>query len=148
VSEKPSYPGNSIMVRPNGPLICSSDASVTIQDADGNLIAQEKELALCRCGQSQNKPFCDGSHKKSEFEAGQEFTDERGEDLPEQPSQHGELVISVKPDAMLLIKSPLTLFSRDGKSVTTRTKGALCRCGASNNKPFCDRQHKQCGFKG
>ena len=136
------------MVRPNGPLICSSDASVTIQDADGNLIAQEKELALCRCGQSQNKPFCDGSHKKAEFEAGQEFTDERGEDLPEQPSQHGELVISVKPDAMLLIKSPVTLFSRDGRSVSTRTKGALCRCGASNNKPFCDRQHKQCGFKG
>ena len=145
MSEKPSYPGNSIMVRPNGPLICSSELYVTIQDADGNLIAQEKELALCRCGQSQNKPFCDGSHKKTEFEAGQEFTDERGEDLPE---QHGELVISVKPDAMLLIKSPLTLFSRDWKSVTTRTKGALCRCGASNNKPFCDRQHKQCGFKG
>ena len=139
------------MVRPNGPLICSSDANVTIQDADGNLIAQAKELALCRCGQSQNKPFCDGSHKKVEFEAVQEFTDERGEDLPEQPSQpsqHGELVITVKPDAMLLIKSPVTLFSRDGRSVTTRTKGALCRCGASNNKPFCDRQHKQCGFKG
>jgi CDGSH-type Zn-finger protein len=133
------------MVRPNGPLICSSDTNVTIQDADGNLITQAKELALCRCGQSQNKPFCDGSHKKAEFEAGQEFTDERGEDLPE---QHSELVITVKPDAMLLIKSPVTLFSRDGRSVTTRTKGALCRCGASNNKPFCDRQHKQCGFKG
>jgi len=133
------------MVRPNGPLICSSDVNVTIQDADGNLIAQEKELALCRCGQSQNKPFCDGSHKKAEFEARQEFTDERGEDLPE---QQGELIITVKPDAMLLIKSPVTIFSRNGRSVTTRTKGALCRCGASNNKPFCDRQHKQCGFKG
>lgn len=136
------------MVRPNGPLICSSDTNVTIQDADGNLITQGKELALCRCGQSKNKPFCDGSHKKTAFEAGQEFTDERAEDLPEQPSQHGELVITVKSDAMLLIKSPVTLFSRDGRSVTTRTKGALCRCGASNNKPFCDRQHKQCGFKG
>ena len=145
MSEKPSYPGNSIMVRPNGPLICTSDVHVTVQDSDQNLIAQEKELALCRCGQSQNKPFCDGSHKKSEFEAGQAFADERSETLP---SQHGELVITVKPDAMLLIKSPVTLFSRDGKSMTTRTKGALCRCGASDNKPFCDRQHKQCGFKG
>ena len=145
MSEKPSYPGNTIMVRPNGPLICGSDINVTIQDDDGNVIAQEKELALCRCGQSANKPFCDGSHKKSEIEFAQEFIDERSEKLP---PQHDELIIVVKPDAMLLIKSPVTIFSRDGKSVTTRTKGALCRCGASNNKPFCDRQHKQCGFKG
>ena len=132
------------MVRPNGPLICGSDVQVTIQDADGNIIAQEKELALCRCGQSKNKPFCDGSHKASEADLEQEFTDEKSEPLPE---QHGELVITVKADAMLLIKSPVTLFSRSGQSVTTRTKGALCRCGASDNKPFCDSHHKQCGFK-
>ena len=145
MSEKPSYPGNSIMVRPNGPLICSSDTNVTIQNADGVIIANDKELALCRCGHSNNKPFCDGSHKQNSFEAEQEFTDERSEVLPE---QHGELILAVKPDAMLLIKSPVTIFSRSGCSVTTRTKGALCRCGASENKPFCDRQHKQCGFKG
>lgn len=145
MSEKPSYPGNTIMVRPNGPLICSSEVNVTIQDEDGNIIAKEKELALCRCGQSANKPFCDGSHKKSKIASPQNFTDERIEDLP---MQQDELLIIVKPDAMLLIKSPVTIFSRDGKSVTTRTKGALCRCGASENKPFCDRQHKQCNFKG
>jgi len=144
VSEKPHYPGNTIMVRPNGPLICSSDVNVTIQDPDNNIIAQEKELALCRCGQSANKPFCDGSHKNNEFKAPQEFVDERSEALP---IQHGELFITVKPDAMLLIKSPVTIFSRSGQSVTTRTKGALCRCGVSENKPFCDRQHTKCGFK-
>ncbi|MEJ5263154.1 MAG: CDGSH iron-sulfur domain-containing protein [Ignavibacterium sp.] len=27
----------------------------------------QKVIALCRCGQSSNKPFCDGSHKKCEF---------------------------------------------------------------------------------
>jgi len=146
MSDKPHYPGNTIMVRPNGPLICGSELHVTIQDADGNLIKQEKELALCRCGHSQNKPFCDGSHKKNRFEAEQEFTDDRGADSL--PAEHGELLIKVRPDQMLVIKSPVTLFSRSGKSVTTRTKGALCRCGASKNKPFCDHQHKQCGFKG
>ena len=145
MSEKPSYPGNTIMVRPNGPLICGSTSQVTIQDSDGNIIRQEKELALCRCGQSNNKPFCDGSHKAIETELEQEFSDERSETLPE---HHGDLIITVKPDAMLLIKSPVTIFSRSGESVTTRSKGALCRCGASDNKPFCDRNHKQCGFKG
>ncbi|NNG14660.1 MAG: CDGSH iron-sulfur domain-containing protein [Gammaproteobacteria bacterium] len=145
MSEKPTYPGNTIMVRPDGPLICGSDSVVTVQYADGNLIAQEKELALCRCGGSANKPFCDGSHKRNGFQAGQEFTDERREDIA---GQGGELVITVKPNAMLSLKGPVTIFSRSGESVTTRSKGALCRCGASEKKPFCDASHKQCGFEG
>ena len=145
MSEKPSYPDNTIMVRPNGPLICGSEINVVIQDTDGNLIAKDKELALCRCGHSGNKPFCDGHHKKLEKEMEQEFVDERAEALTTPP---GELVINVKQDAMLIIKSPVTIFSRSGQSVTTRNKGALCRCGESNIKPFCDRGHSQCGFKG
>ena len=145
MSEKPSYPGNTIMVRPNGPLICGSELNVIIQDVDGNIIAKEKELALCRCGHSNNKPFCDGSHKKLAIDASQEFSDERKEELT---SPSSELVITVKPNAMLLIKSPVTIFSRSGLSVTTRNKGALCRCGESGSKPFCDRSHSQCGFKG
>lgn len=145
MNEKPSYPGNTIMVRPDGPLICASEQHVIIQDADGNLLAKEKELALCRCGQSANKPFCDGSHKTFSADLEQEFTDQRSEQIE---TEHGDLVINVKPDAMLLIKSPVTLFSRSGQSVTTRTKGALCRCGESSNKPFCDRSHTKCGFQG
>lgn len=144
LSEKPSYPGNTIMVRPDGPLICGSEHDVvTVQDADGNLLAREKEVALCRCGGSANKPFCDGSHKQNGFRAGQEFTDARSEDIT---GQNDALVITVKPDAMLLVKGPVTIFSRSGKSVTTRNRGALCRCGASENNPFCDARHKQIGF--
>lgn len=145
MSEKPSYPGNTIMVRPDGPLICGSETQLTVEDAEGIILAQEKELALCRCGGSANKPFCDGSHKKNGFQAGQEFTDERGEDIV---GRGGPLVITVKTNAMLSIKGPVTIFSRNGVSVTTRSKGALCRCGASANKPFCDASHKQCGFEG
>lgn len=134
------------MVRPDGPLICGSEEGVvTVQDTDGNLLAQAQELALCRCGGSANKPFCDGSHKQNGFRAEQEFSDERGEDIT---GQSGELVINVKPNAMLFLKGPVTIFSRSGRSVTTRCKGALCRCGASENKPFCDASHKQCGFEG
>jgi len=145
MSEKPSYPGNTIMVRPDGPLICTSESNVIVQDADGNVIQQDKELALCRCGQSANKPFCDGSHKHNDFEAEQTFSDEKAE---QGIDTSGDLVITVKDNAMLLIKSPVMIFSRDGKSVTQRSKGALCRCGASKNKPFCDISHKKCGFVG
>jgi CDGSH-type Zn-finger protein len=133
------------MVRPDGPLICVSDSAVIIQDTDGNLIRQDRDIALCRCGASANKPFCDGSHKTADFHGEQEFTDERATDIA---GHEGDLVITVKPNAMLSFNGPVTIFSRSGNSVTTRMRGALCRCGQSSKKPFCDVSHKQTAFKG
>lgn len=145
MSEKPAYPGNTIMLRPDGPLICGSEIAVIIQDADGNIIERSKDVALCRCGGSDNKPFCDGSHKRNGFQAEQEFTDKKSEGIS---GLQGELVVTVKLNAMLSIKGPVTIFSRSGQSVTTRTRAAICRCGQSANKPFCDISHKQHGFEG
>jgi CDGSH-type Zn-finger protein len=57
-----------IRVRENGPLVIQ--ASISVVDHQGNAfpIAPGKEtIALCRCGQSKNKPFCDGSHKTCGF---------------------------------------------------------------------------------
>lgn len=142
---KPAYPGNSIMVRPDGPLICKGEKDITLQNADSEVITKDKEFALCRCGLSKAKPFCDGSHKIEGFKSDQEFTDDRMEDIS---TDSGELIISVKENAMYILKGPVTIFSRSGLSVTTRTKGALCRCGQSAKKPFCDLNHKQCGFVG
>ena len=54
----------SIRVRDNGPLLV--EGPVTLVDAEGRPItipAGKPAIALCRCGQSQNKPFCDGAHK-------------------------------------------------------------------------------------
>ena len=57
-----------IRARENGPYLVSGPAILI--DADGNESAIEgKRLALCRCGGSQNKPFCDGTHRKIEFKA-------------------------------------------------------------------------------
>jgi CDGSH-type Zn-finger protein len=57
-----------IKVRDNGPYKVTGP--VTIVDADGNAFASpEGPIALCRCGQSQNKPFCDASHRVSGFDA-------------------------------------------------------------------------------
>jgi CDGSH-type Zn-finger protein len=144
-NKKPEFPGNSIMVRPDGPLICKGERAITLLDAAGELIISDKEFALCRCGLSQTKPFCDGTHKVEGFKSEQEFTDARTEDIS---ADSTELIIAVKENAMYSLKGPVTIFSRSGLSKTTRTKAALCRCGHSEKKPFCDVSHKQCGFSG
>lgn len=143
-SDKPNYPGNSIMVRPNGPLICKSDQEITLLNADNEVIRKEKELVLCRCGLSKNKPFCDSAHYQLPMLDAETFSDEREEDIT---GLEGELVITAKKNAMFSISGPVTIFTRDGLSKTTRTKAALCRCGESANKPFCDASHKKCNFE-
>ena len=53
-----------IKVMKNGPLLI--EGKVIITDEKGDVTETEgKMIALCRCGHSANKPFCDGSHKKA-----------------------------------------------------------------------------------
>ena len=63
----------TITVRNNGPLFISADeaAQVTLLDHEGNRIEPKpgKGIALCRCGASVNKPFCDGTHSRIGFQA-------------------------------------------------------------------------------
>lgn len=59
-----------IQIRDNGPLLVQG--SVALLDADGNaypLDPSKPAFALCRCGASNNRPFCDGSHKGCGFAA-------------------------------------------------------------------------------
>jgi CDGSH-type Zn-finger protein len=55
----------TIKVRDNGPLVV--DGEFTLTDAAGNEIPIVKR-ALCRCGGSTTKPFCDGTHSKIGFQ--------------------------------------------------------------------------------
>ncbi|MEL6591403.1 MAG: (4Fe-4S)-binding protein [Bacteroidota bacterium] len=55
-----------VNVLKDGPLIVHS--SCTIIDADGNETQKDKQVAFCRCGASNNKPYCDGSHRAAGFE--------------------------------------------------------------------------------
>ena len=60
----------SIRLRDNGPMVV--EGPIRIVDAEGNafpVAADKPAVALCRCGHSANKPFCDGSHKASGFDA-------------------------------------------------------------------------------
>jgi uncharacterized Fe-S cluster protein YjdI len=55
-----------VEVSANGPLLVYGN--IKIKDAQGNETIKNKVTALCRCGQSANKPYCDGNHRKVGFE--------------------------------------------------------------------------------
>jgi len=59
----------TILVSPNGPLRVSGN--FVIKDPQGKDfdLAGRTMISLCRCGQSQNKPFCDGSHARTGFQS-------------------------------------------------------------------------------
>jgi len=58
-----------ISIRPNGPYLVEGD--VELADVNGNKVdtTGRPKIALCRCGGSTTKPFCDGTHSKIGFQA-------------------------------------------------------------------------------
>ena len=59
-AEKPT-----ITLRANGSLRVNG---ATLIGADGNVISDKESFSLCRCGHSNDKPFCDGTHREAGFE--------------------------------------------------------------------------------
>ena len=60
----------NIRLRDNGPFVVEGPVKVT--DAEGKeftIDSSKPAIALCRCGQSENRPFCDGAHNKCGFES-------------------------------------------------------------------------------
>lgn len=55
-----------VEVSQNGPLLVYGN--IKIKDKDGNETVKNKVTAFCRCGQSSNKPYCDGTHRKTGFQ--------------------------------------------------------------------------------
>lgn len=54
-----------VQILDNGPYLVTGD--IVLEDGSGNIIEFKEKAALCRCGQSKNKPFCDGTHAKIGF---------------------------------------------------------------------------------
>jgi len=132
---------NTIRVGRNGPLWIRG--AIVLADSDGREIVRETRVALCRCGQSANKPYCDGSHVASSFrERGDVF-----EGKHEPPTgASGTLAIIVRENGPYKLDGPFTLISADRRVTIASSGTALCRCGQSRNKPFCDSSHKDAGF--
>jgi uncharacterized Fe-S cluster protein YjdI len=55
-----------VEIAPNGPLLVYGN--ITVKDSEGNATQKNKVTAFCRCGASSNKPYCDGTHRKINFE--------------------------------------------------------------------------------
>lgn len=136
-------PVNTITLQADGPLYVRGDLSLELNGETQT----ETRLALCRCGQSQNKPYCDNTHKESGFHAS------------------GQLPTSAEEVNTAVANTPLTIrFSENGPILLKGSfqvrhpetdepsyqseKAALCRCGGSMNKPFCDGTHRTIGFSG
>jgi CDGSH-type Zn-finger protein/uncharacterized Fe-S cluster protein YjdI len=128
---------NTVRIRENGPL--AINAPVRIDGVDRGLRA-----TLCRCGHSKNKPFCDGRHTAAGFAATGEPATQDSKPLS---ARDGALEITATSDGPLLIKGNLEVVSGTGRTTNRLTKTALCRCGHSSNKPYCDGTHAKVGFK-
>ena len=132
---------NSVMVSYNGPYFIRGN--LDIEGRAGDMPGVTYRAALCRCGESKNKPFCDNSHENSQFKD-YGAVGEKGETLV---GQGDKLKVNAMPDGPLLLKGNVRIYSSSGRPAWSGTSVALCRCGASKNKPFCDGSHKEAGFK-
>jgi len=217
-----------ISVTRDGPYRVTGSVPLSVQtivpNREGESIEWEQkrefethgEYALCRCGQSATKPFCDDSHARVRFDgtetanrepylaqAGEEdgptvsLTDAEslcayarfcdvGGSIWRLVLQHGEEATSLAvregarcPSGRLVVwdrrtreplepelepsiglvedpaagvsgplwvRGAIPIVSADGVQYETRNRATLCRCGASQNKPFCDGSHAAIGF--
>lgn len=130
-------PVNVLQTRENGPYAFRADLYIKGQDC-------RYRASLCRCGKSNNKPFCDNTHRKIGFVATGE-----PETLPFEPLQlrSGELQVSPVKNGPLHVRGPIEICSGTGRTVMCTQNVKLCRCGASANKPFCDNSHVLIKFR-
>mgnify|MGYP001557315625 FL=1 len=222
--KKTEHVGAKIQVTKDGPYLVSGDLPLSEQHIvtnaegesldyrEGKKYPVQSQYALCRCGQSANKPFCDGTHKKVQFDGTEtashqpyleqaeaiegptlvltdqenlcafaRFCDPKGRiwnlvkqsdnpearRLTEYEAAHcpaGRLVVwdretgkaiepEFKPSIGLIedtakevngpiwVRGGIPVVSADGETYEIRNRVTLCRCGRSNNKPFCDGSH-------
>ncbi len=153
-----------VTVTAHGPLRLQGD--FTIVDPLGDPIPLSRpdrpdRAALCRCGQSERKPFCDASHGRCRFrhEAKAEIRPTLSpHSMPSDPGgdgraarrQDGRCCIVVNANGAYRIEGDFQLVDEFGEAwdLCGRQSVALCRCGASGDKPFCDGTHNTVRFRG
>ena len=232
IGTKPAKEGIYAEIMLNGPImiyggtpvvqqfIMPNEKGISTAYQEGETYEVKNVVALCRCGMSKNKPFCDGTHKQldpndvdltetatfqaelktSELIEGAEislsddekfcafarFCDagqrvwnevqlegEKAKELTLQMAHHcpgGRLIvwdnktqqpiethenpsISLIEDRMnqcsgpIMLRGGIPVKSSSGKFYEVRNRQALCRCGQSGNKPFCDGTHASMKFQ-
>ena len=134
---------NAITLAVDGPLYVRGD--VVVEDSEGEVLYREVRAALCRCGASSNKPFCDNSHREIGFVHDGSLGENRLRD--DETSDGGALSIIPVPNGPLLLRGEVEIGDAAGEASFDGTRVALCRCGRSANKPFCDASHARTGWR-
>ncbi len=127
---------NQLRIRENGPYAVHAPLVLAGQP-DGF------RATLCRCGQSANKPWCDGAHATTGFVASGEPMSGATDPLA---ARNGPLQVNPLRDGPLQVQGNLEICAGTGRTVARVTEARLCRCGQSKNKPFCDLSHVAAGF--
>jgi CDGSH-type Zn-finger protein len=65
---------------------------------------------------------------------------------PQEPVPE-QAIVQERPNGPLFMRGNVAIFSADRTPIREDTRAALCRCGASANKPFCDGSHRKVGFR-
>jgi CDGSH-type Zn-finger protein/uncharacterized Fe-S cluster protein YjdI len=132
---------NTVTVVPNGPLYLRGD--IEIATPDNTVLLADTRVGLCRCGASENKPLCDNSHEAIDFQDnGTVKSTPDGSD-----SSDGEtLRVVPTPNGPVLLRGEFEIRGRDDEQSHRSADAALCRCGGSQDKPFCDGTHDAIGF--
>jgi CDGSH-type Zn-finger protein/uncharacterized Fe-S cluster protein YjdI len=136
-ADEQAPPVNLLSTRESGPYAVRANIVL-----DGQPLGYR--ATLCRCGASKNKPFCDQSHKEVGFSATGEPPTGKADALE---VRDGELAIDPERDGPYRVRGNLEITSGTGRVVARVQAARLCRCGHSNNKPFCDNSHLRVGFK-
>lgn len=144
---------NSLTVVADGPLYLYGD--IHLQTPNGDMMLDDTRVALCRCGHSENKPLCDNSHNRV-FDADGLSQDDlptsRAETTDEAASQSvdrkqdtsSRVAVTPTTDGPYRLDGSFTI--RDSADQRHFDDATLCRCGSSENKPFCDGTHSKIGF--
>ncbi len=122
---------NELLVTSGGPL--KMTGNITLINEDG-AVTHSNSLRLCRCGASKNKPICDDQHLDIEFlDSGS--VSRISHCMP--VSRPQTVTVTCVKNGPLKFRGYLRIYNKRGQENISMS-GALCRCGKSSKKPFCD----------
>ena len=123
-------------IQQNGPLHFRGEMRLFAEDR--SLVGTETRLALCRCGASENKPYCDNRCRETGFkDLGQIPI------ISREPRPDFQTHLQIRPikNGPLEVEGNLTIMDEFNNWQVKEDKTRLCRCGQSRNKPYCDNSH-------
>ena len=136
-----------VMVVPieDGPLLVMGD--LDIRTPEGDRIAYEGRVTLCRCGLSRNQPFCDNSHLRRGWTSGPSHPPADPPPPPREGATDRPTRVVPLADASLELRGHIRVYDAGGAPLAEAGRTVLCRCGQSATKPFCDGSHERAEFR-